>query len=280
MTVYVDVLFAVNAVMDFATLLAAARLGGVFARRWRVLLAALAGGGYAVCSVLWAPSGGLLLRVVAGVLLCWIAYGRKTAFVRVCALYFVVSAAFAGLAMALGAAAGRQLLLGAGFYFAVPLKTLLLAAAVGYAVSGVLLRGDAAHGAVRREVEILSVRFLEKETQVRVLQDTGNDLTEPVTGRPVIVLGKEAACRLLGARASVLEGLTAGNAASRLTLLPPELARRFGLLPYQAVGTEGGLLLYFRPDAVQRADGTVLDCVLAVRPERMERDGYEGLIGV
>ena len=36
-------------------------------------------------------------------------------------------------------------------YFAVPLRVLLLAAAVGYAVSGVLLRGDALHGPLRRE---------------------------------------------------------------------------------------------------------------------------------
>ena len=42
------------------------------------------------------------------------------------------------------------------------------------------------------------------------------------------------------------------------------LAARCGLLPFHAVGTDGGLLLYFRPDSVLRVDGTALDCVCAV----------------
>ena len=44
MVVYLDVLFSVNALMDYITLLAAARLGGVRAKRSRLMLAALAGG--------------------------------------------------------------------------------------------------------------------------------------------------------------------------------------------------------------------------------------------
>ena len=53
MVVYLDVLFSVNALMDYITLLAAARLGGVRAKRSRLMLAALAGGCYAVLAALW-----------------------------------------------------------------------------------------------------------------------------------------------------------------------------------------------------------------------------------
>lgn len=48
MVVYLDVLFAVNALMDGATLLAAARLGGVQVRKMRLIFSAALGGGYAV----------------------------------------------------------------------------------------------------------------------------------------------------------------------------------------------------------------------------------------
>ena len=51
-------------------------------------------------------------------------------------------------------------------------------------------------------------------------------------------------------------------------------------MPYRAVGTTGGLLLYFRPDSVRRSDGTALDCVCAVGPENLGQGAYEGLIGV
>ena len=276
MVVYLDVLFGANALMDYITLLAAARLGGAHVKRSHLLLASLLGGGYAVLAAVQPVLALLPLRVLAGIGICAAAFWGQDAFARLCALYLVVAASFAGLAAALGHAAGRQLLYGAGYYFAVPLRVLLLAAAVGYAVSGVLLRGDALHGPLRREVEHLTICFDGREREVRVLHDTGNGLSEPVSGRPVIVLERKAADGLMG---GVLPDCET-DAAALLAALPPGLQHRCSLLPYRAVGTEGGLLLYFRPDSVRRADGAALECVCAVGPANIGQGAYEGLIGV
>lgn len=276
MVVYLDVLFGANALMDYITLLAAARLGGAHVKRSRLLLASLLGGSYAVLAAVQPVLALLPLRVLAGIGICAAAFWGRDAFARLCALYLVVAASFAGLAAALGHAAGRQLLYGASYYFAVPLRVLLLAAAVGYAVSGVLLRGDALHGPLRREVEHLTIRFDGRERAVRVLHDTGNGLSEPVSGKPVIVLERKAADGLMG---GVLPG-SETDAAALLAALPPGLQHRCSLLPYRAVGTEGGLLLYFRPDSVRRADGAALECVCAVGPANIGQGAYEGLIGV
>jgi len=280
MVVYLDVLFAVNAVMDFATLAAAVRLAGVPVRRVRLLLAALAGGGYAVLAAVLPGLSRLPFRLAGGMGICAAAFLGQGFFWRLCALYFLVTAAFAGLAAALGAAAGKRLLLGAGYYIAIPLRTLLLVLALSYAVSGILLRGDALHGPLRREVETITICFQNREIQARVLHDTGNTLSEPVSGKPAVVLNQSCAARLLGPCAAVLDGLSGQNAAERLTALPPGLLRCFGLLPYHAVGTKEGLLLYFRPDSVRRADGKPLDCVLAISPEPVGKGNYDGLTGV
>ena len=259
MVVYLDVLFAVNALMDGATLLAAARLGGVQVRKMRLIFSAALGGGYAVLGAVWPVLTLAPLRLLAGLGLCMVAFGRERHLARLCALYGVVAASFAGLAAALSAASGRRLLLSCGYYFAVPIQVLVLAAAVGYAASGILLCGDAKHGALHRETETLTIRFGNRQTAVRVLHDTGNDLIEPVSGKPVVVIERKAA---------------------QLAALPENLAARCGLLPFHAVGTDGGLLLYFRPDSVLRADGTALDCVCAVSAVSIGQGAYEGLIGV
>ncbi|MDO5142795.1 MAG: sigma-E processing peptidase SpoIIGA [Eubacteriales bacterium] len=274
MVVYLDVLFGVNLLMDYITLLAAARLGGACVRRWRLLAGAATGALYAMLAAVQPWLAVWPLRLLAGGGMCAAAFAGQRAFGRLCALYLVVAAGFAGLAGALGTAAGRQLRYGAGYYFVVPLRVLLLAAAVSYAVSGVLLRDDARHGVLRREVERLTIRFAGREQAVRVLHDTGNALTEPVGGRPVVVLERAVGEALLG-----VDGLPP-DAVAQLDSLPPDLAGRCGLLPYHAVGTEHGLLLYFRPDAVCRADGRALDCVCAVGPAQIGRGAYDGLIGV
>ena len=241
MVVYLDVLFAVNALMDGATLLAAARLGGVQVRKMRLIFSAALGGGYAVLGAVWPVLTLAPLRLLAGLGLCMIAFGRERHLARLCALYGVVAASFAGLAAALSAASGRRLLLSCGYYFVVPIQVLVLAAAVGYAASGILLCGDAKHGALHRETETLTIRSAE------CLLDTK---------------------------------LPFGSASAQLTALPENLAARCGLLPFHAVGTDGGLLLYFRPDSVLRADGTALDCVCAVSAVSIGQGAYEGLIGV
>ena len=84
-----------------------------------------------------------------------------------------------------------------------------------------------------------------------------------------------------GGEANVCASLAILGEKSRyLTALPENLAARCGLLPFHAVGTDGGLLLYFRPDSVLRADGTALDCVCAVSAVSIGQGAYEGLIGV
>lgn len=279
MVVYLDVLFGVNALMDYTTLLAAARLGGVSVKRRRLLGAAAAGGAYSVAAMLLPALALAPLRILSGIGLCAAAFAGQRAFARLCALYFVVAASFAGIAAALGAASGRQLLTGAGYYAAVPLRVLVLAAAAGYAVSGILLRGDALHGPIRREVETLRICFAGKACELRVLHDTGNGLFEPVSGKPVVVLDRAVAVELLGEAGRPLRDGTMA-ASEALARLPPRLAGRFGLLPYRAVGTESGLLLYFRPDNVCRADGEPLDCVCAVGPDQIGQGAYDGLIGV
>ena len=177
------------------------------------------------------------------------------------------------IAAALGAVSERRLLFGAGYYFAVPLRLLLLAAALGYTLSGILLRGDAKHGSIRRDIRPLTICFSGRERRVRVLEDTGHSLTEPVSGKPVLIL-----CR--GEAALLLNDPLDGDAAHQLTALPAETAAHCGLVPYRAVGTESGLLLYFRPDRVLEADGKTLDCVCAAGPPGFESGQYEGLICV
>ena len=149
----------------------------------------------------------------------------------------------------------------------------LLAAALGYTLSGILLRGDAKHGSIRRDIRPLTICFSGRERRVRVLEDTGHSLTEPVSGKPVLIL-----CR--GEAALLLNDPLDGDAAQQLTALPAETAAHCGLVPYRAVGTESGLLLYFRPDRVLETDGTTLDCVCAAGPPGFESGQYEGLICV
>ena len=72
--VYLDVLFFTNVLMDWVTLLAAARLGGAKVRQGRLALASLLGGVYAAGAALLPLLAALPVRVLAGAALCLAAF--------------------------------------------------------------------------------------------------------------------------------------------------------------------------------------------------------------
>ena len=275
MVVYVDELAALNALVDYCLLAVTAQLGGLPVRRWRLGLAALMGGCYAAAMLLFEGAAWLPVRlaVCAGLVLA--AFGRR-GLVRRTILFAGVSFGFAGVILLWSQLSGESLYSAGVYRIAVPLRTLALAAGVGWTVSGLLFRGSAKHGLLQRDTRSILLSFCGKEAQIIALFDTGNELTDPATGLPVLILEPAAAERLLPPELCwLLRELTADNAAALLTRIPSGLRLRFRLVPYRALGRDGGLLLAFRPDEVR--GGPPL--LAAVSPNRVSNGRYDALIG-
>lgn len=106
--VYLDQLFAVNFLVDYCIVLAAARMADVVLRRGRYLLAALTGAVYAALTML--PGLGWLsllpVKGAAGLLIALIAFGGERRFWRCAAVFFGTAALFGGAVYALSAASG------------------------------------------------------------------------------------------------------------------------------------------------------------------------------
>ncbi len=233
--VYLDRVWLMNTAVDYLLLLATAHLSGLPLRRVRLGLCACAGGLYAAAVFL--PGLSLLAhpicRAAAGVMIALAAFrgsGRQTA------LFFLLSGAFAGVVLALcGEAAGYP--------------ALLLAAGGIYAALRLLFGQAARHGG--GELLHITIVINGRRKTVTALRDTGSTLRDPVSGRAALVLERRAA-----------EDLWPREMAQVLALpLPPEekMARlyrcgcplRVTLLPFRAVGTEGGLLLAVRSDYIE-----------------------------
>lgn len=249
--VYIDSVFALNALMDYLLLLCAGRLAGIPLRRGRYVLAALAGGAYAAAAFL--PGLGFLARtpvkIAAGALLGLIAYGGEEKLLRLQLLFFAVSCAMAGCVLGLGLLAGGGVPAVNGvFYTNVDVKTLVIAGAAAYAVLSVVFRAAAGH-AVRGELLPVRVSIAGRRAELTALWDTGSGLRSP-DGRAVLIAAPgalDAALPPAAARLLRRRGLEAPEELLEpLRALAPALRPR--LTPYRAVGTAGGLLLTIRTD--------------------------------
>ena len=256
-TIYVDSLFALNLIADYLLLIVSARAASAVIRRWRCVLAAVLGAAYAVASVV--PEWGILTspipKIALGVGMCLIAYGRERRFWRCCGIFFAVSALFGGAVWAVQLLAGYDAV--SALYVPISWRVLVFAFALCYAAATLLFRGAAAKRS--RRTVTLTVRLGGMTATLRALADTGNELTEPVSGRAVIVADTGALKPLLGTYADNADAVRMAEELSRI----PGLEGRVSLVPYHAVGVKSGLLAALRPDGLT-LDGRRCDALVAL----------------
>ena len=249
MVVYLDRVFLLNLLLDYLLLLAAAQLSGRTLHRLRLLACAAGGGAYAVLTFL--PGCGFLrtplCQLAVGSIIALCAYGGRG---RSALLFLLLSGGLAGFVLALGLWAGSPTGLLGRVYRGEVSWPLLLGAALGFYVLLRLLLGQGArHGG--GELLKITISVCGRKQTVTALHDTGNTLRDPVSGRPALVLERNAAEELWPPEV----------AAVLASPLPPEekMARlhrqgaavTFSLLPFRSVGTPAGLLLAARSDYIE-----------------------------
>lgn len=243
MPIYVDVLVLLNFLVDFLLLVGTNRLAGHPLGLKRALLAAALGGMYGGICVIPGLTflGALWWRILSLVGMAGIAFGfRKRAIPRGI-LFVLLSMALGGVAVALGRG---------GFL------SLILSAAL---IAGMCILGF--RGKIGKEyvdVELDGVRLT-------ALRDTGNTLTDPITGQQVLVVSSQFGKQLLGLTQSMLsDPVSAMGAVSGARLIP-----------FSAVGRTGSLMLAKKYENV-RIGTWKGSCLVAFAPNEL---GYEALTG-
>ena len=281
--IYLDELFLLNFVVDYLLLLAAGRLSGEVLRRGWLALGAAIGAAYAAAAVL--PGMGFLLhplcKLGAAVLALLAGYGKSRRLLRVSLVFFAVSAAFGGGVFALQLLGGRGLTLQNGiFYSAMDLRLILLSAAGCYVLITLLFQRTARHSGLRRELVPAVLTLEGRRVALTALVDTGNTLTDPATGRPVMVAEGETLSPLFppGTGPGPEDLRDPAGGLARLGEGPPR--GRLRLLPYRAVGVDRGLLLAVRVDRARVGGEELGPLLVAMSPTPVSDGGsYRALIG-
>ena len=280
--IYVDTLFLLNAMVDYLLLLAAARLAGEPLARLRFLLGAVLGGLYAVAIFL--PGLSFLARppcrLAAAVLMVLAAFWKSRRLLRQVVIFLALSCAFGGGVLAIGLLGGRGLTLSNGvLYSGMDLKIVLLSAAGCYGALTLLFQRTGRHTAASGELRPVRLTLGERQVSLIALVDTGNTLTDPATGRPVLVAEADCVEELLppGIRPSPAD---LRDPAGTLERLEDPWRRRFRLLPYRSVGVDRGLLLAVRVDQVQVGEEDRGPMLAALSPTPVsDGGGYRALLG-
>jgi len=238
-SIYGDILFFLNSMIDFLLLIITALLGNIPIRKRRFLIAAVCGGTYAVLTVPLQGNEKLILFLLVGWLLCVIAFGfdslRKTFFQFLLFLFAAAICAGSICAVCFISANSTQLNQSLHEVLRPAPKLIFGTALIVSLLLGTILKGCANE----KQVLHMTVSHGINEITVHALVDTGNCLRDPINNAPVLILWKKQALPLFTEQIKrILENTDLNDAASAL----PQLTA-FRLIPYRSIGTKSGFLL-------------------------------------
>lgn len=276
--VYIDRVVVLNLAVDYLLLMTTAALAGTPLRRLRFGICAACGALYAAAVFLLPVLAHPLCRVAVGVVLALCAFGREVRPWRMTALFWLLAGGLAGLLLALGLLAGSPQGIVRRVYYADISWLVLLGGALGfYGLLCAVFRQTARHE--RGELMDIDVVVGGRRCRLRALRDNGNTLRDPIRGQPVLVAEAAALRRLWPAETAEILGRAVPPEEKMALLHQAGVDIPFVLLPFRAVGTEGGLLLACRSDYVQIGRRSVMHTLVALTDTQVGAGGYQALWG-
>ncbi len=282
-SIYIDVVFFVNFIVDYLLLVITALLGGYPIKRLRFTLASVFGGFYATLVLF--PTLNILtfvpLRLLVGWILCLIGfkYDSLNKSLRQFILLMIASACCAGAVCVIYFIATSTLpAINSAPFISVAPNIIIFSALAVYLLLGVILKGYADG----KKIITMNVSLGERNISLRTLIDTGNCLKDPITNTPVLVVWKRLALSLFEAGISEFiyeNDLT--DASCTYVKLPTDGAIfPFRLLSYHTVANRGGMLLAFTAE-VSESNGRHNRTVTVALSEYPVSDGstFDAIIG-
>jgi len=292
MTLYADMLFLVNFIMNgFVLWIVAKILRQKRKARWLVLGASVMALMYTVLLIV-EPLRFLnialasVVILAAGVMVAFYPTGVKH-FLKLMLGAYGITFAVGGLGMALVyltdlpyaiyyIAADLD-----GFRQAVSWQLVLIGMVVSYFLIKLAMRLIEHHTIKRQMLMNVMVSMNEKYIYFDALVDTGHSLRDPLSKSPVIVAEFEQVQEFLP---DGLRGLfyhrKESDLASVLDSHEGAFYQRLRMIPFTSIGKSGGMLIGFRPDKVMVGTETSRqDVVIGIYNDKLTVDGrYQGLL--
>lgn len=292
MTIYIDVVFLENLVMNSIILIAS----GIILKKklkWiRILLASSLGAIYTIIgyiSVLEIYSN-LVLKVILSILIIYIAFNPQTVkqLWKDILIFYLTSFVFGGVAFALiYVVKPQEILMKNGLFLGTyPLKTVLLAAIVAFIViiaAFAIVKTKFSKKDMFCDVE---VELNNKKIKTRAMIDTGNLLKEPITNTPVIVLEHTLLYECVPKEIlDNLESILGGELVKIPEEIRNEYISRLKLIPFASLGKQNGMLVGIKADSLKivqdEQEKESKNVIVGIYNKSLTKRGeYRALIGI
>jgi len=289
--IYIDVLFAVNLLINYILLRACCVFTQLKLCKLRVAFGAFLGACYAV--LIFFPDFSVLYSTICKLLISMLLVAASFPFysiksyIKALLIFYMVSFGFGGCVLGvfyfsdIGARLGAVYSNGI-FYFNLPWTILALSGTLFYICVKLfgLFSNRFAHSKNLRKK--LYISYNNNTAEITALIDTGNSLIDPVSLSPVIIAEYKSVKNLFDKE--IQNGLDRIG-QENITWIMSEVAQSglsARLIPFSSLGKENGMLIGFVPDRAEIHDDCgvrVLEkCVVGLYEKNLSKDRSYGAL--
>lgn len=232
MTIYGEYLFIENFITTLLLLLLTGKLTGYIPNKSRLILGSTLGAISSFMLVVSMPIWiSIMLRIGAGAMCALLTFGRQN-ILAVATVYFLLTFASGGMVMAIllwmqESAINHQ---GIVYMESVTYFRLLSMGILAFGFTYWFIKLVRKRSIGTSVMGTVSLVIENKEYTFRAYVDSGNSLKEPLSGKPVVLIDRKG--------------------AEKLPFEPSNFPKRYGLIPYKAVGVDYGVLEGIRTDEI------------------------------
>ena len=284
--VYLDVLFIINFCMDFIALYISGYFLHIKRIKGLIAFSSLIGGIYSVVSIILDGNDifNFLIGIAVSFLLCYITYSkevRKRRYFRLCAVFYFVSILLGGAITAFYNLLNSFF---SSFIFESQEKNdnkIMLFIVMSLFCTAIVMFFS---HVFTREISTLSCKLTisinGRVKSVHALIDSGNFLTEPISGKKVVIVNYEAVSSILSP--SVTNIIT--NQFNGFQNLNTSDAKKIRIIPVRAITGEK-LLTGYLPDFLKieienkgKVETSLLDAVIGFDVSKEKFAGFDAII--
>ena len=295
MTVYLDIVFLENIIIDFIILVATGLISKSKINKLRLFLSSVLGGMYVIFSYITEMKiySNIFLKITLSITMIYLAFfpTKIKTMLKQLIIFYLTSFTFGGVALALLYFIKPEYIFvkNGVLVGAYPLKIAILAGIVGFFV--INLSFKIVKNKINRNNMFCNINIFlkEKTTTVRAIIDTGNLLKEPISGLPVIVVEKEKLEKLIPKEIlNNVENILGGDISENIEKEDKQnYISRFRVIPFSSLGKQNGMLLGFKADklTINMEDDDEIketnEAVVGIYNKKLTKNGkYSALIGL
>lgn len=292
MSIYLDIIFIENLLMNYIILFAVSVVMKIQIKQIRLILSSAIGSIYAIIVYLniIPISSSIFMKIILSIVMTYVAFYAKNVkrLIKELLMFYLISFIFGGCTIALiyFIKPENVKIKNGVFVGTYPIKVALFGGGLAFIITQIAFKITKNKLSSKDMICDLYVYYGEKNLKIKALIDSGNMLKEPISGMPVVVIEKESAEKIIPQKLiKYSEEILNNKNSDEYTVEDMQYISKIRMIPFMSLGKQNGMLAGIKIKKIKiifdDKENEIENVVLGIYDKKISKDNkYNALIGL